>query len=265
MAIGFLLSRPSSMARNAAMAVLVLAAGGVIASLSRGAWVGIAIAISAMMVFWSARSRLLLAVGAVAMVPVGALAFLNLLPVAITDRVATAVDYFRFIDVSTVAVTPENYAVIERVAHWQAALNMIEAHPLLGVGAGNYSAVYSQYMVPGWTLSLGHAHNFYLNMAAETGIPGLLVYLAVLVVAAIHVMGWLVRSRQGGSASHYQLWRGILAGVLGGLVASAVHNMFDNLFVHGMSIQLGMLLALAQLAAIGLSGRVSDSRSQQIS
>lgn len=265
MAVGFLLTRPSSRARNAVLAVLALAAGGVVASLSRGAWVGIALAISAMMVFWGTRSRLLLGVGALAMTPLGALAYMNLLPAEITDRIATAVDYFRFIDVRSQVVTSENWAVIERVAHWQAALDMISAHPLLGVGAGNYSAVYEQYMVPGWTLSLGHAHNFYLNMAAETGIPGLLVYLTVLVVAAIHVVRWLVRSRGEGTAPRQLLRRGILVGVLGALVASAIQNMFDNLFVHGMSIQLGMLLALAQLAASGLSGQVSNSRSQPAS
>ncbi len=293
MAIGFLLTKPSSRARNAALAVLVLAAAGVFASLSRGAWVGIAIAIAAMMVFWSARSRLLLGVGALAMTPVGALMFMNLLPVEITDRLATAVDYFRFINVYDIRVTPENWSVIERVAHWQAAINMIEAHPLLGVGAGNYSAVYSHYMVPGWTLSLGHAHNFYLNMAAETGILGLLVYVTFLAVAAVHVMKWLVRSGKltdlthrppslrgkgeefssprgrgirgevlGGEVSTRNLlWRGILVGVLGALVASSIHNMFDNLFVHGMSIQLGMLLAFAQLATAGLLGKIPDSRS----
>ena len=265
MTVGVLLSRPSPRTRNAVLLVLLLAAGGVLASMSRGAWVGITLAVAAMMVLWSARTRLLLGIGALAVVPAGALAFLNLLPVEITDRVATAVDYFRFIDVSTVTVTPENWSVIERVAHWQAALNMISAHPLLGVGAGNYSAVYSQYMVPGWTLSLGHAHNFYLNMAAETGIPGLLVYLTVLVVAAIHVVKWLARSGERQINPRQYLWRGVLAGVLGALVASAVHNMFDNLFVHGMSIQLGMLLALAQVAATSLSGQVFNSRSQPTS
>jgi putative inorganic carbon (hco3(-)) transporter len=265
MAVGFLLARPAPRARNAVLAVLMLAVAGVTASLSRGAWMGIGLAICVMMVFWSQRSRLVLATGALASTPLAALAFMNLLPPEISNRLATAVDYFRFIDPRQEVLTPDNWAVIERVAHWQAALDMIAAHPLLGVGAGNYPAVYEQYMVQGWSEPLGHAHNFYLNIAAETGMLGLFAYLAVLVVAATFTVKWLVRSGRPGDLTALPLWRGIMLGVLGTLVASAVHNMFDSLFVHGMSVQLGIILALAQLAATGLLGQLSPSRSQPIS
>jgi membrane protein implicated in regulation of membrane protease activity len=54
---------------------------------------------------------------------------------------------------------------------------MFLAHPLLGVGAGNYDPAYARYHVPGWNLSLGHAHNYYINAAAETGGIGLAIFL----------------------------------------------------------------------------------------
>lgn len=285
LAVGYLLTRPGTVARNTVLAICLLALAAVGASLSRGAWVGIALAFGVMMVFWNRRSKLLLSAGALATAPVAALAFLNMLPDEITSRLATAVDYFRFIDVRNEVATPENWAVIERVAHWQAALDMISAHPLFGVGAGNYPAVYEFYMVEGWKEPLGHAHNFYLNITAETGVFGFLVYATILIVAGIQIMTWLVRSGRiaarmpkpasrtsqalqtrplsagegGGPISpHRHLWRGILLGVMGSLVASGVHNMFDSLFVHSMSVQLGMILALAQVAATALAGRVSS-------
>ncbi len=281
LAVGLLLSRPSPKVRNYAIVALAAAATGVIVSLSRGAWVGIGIGFSLMMLFWSRRTRVLLSIGVIASAPLGALAFMNLLPPVITTRVAIAFDYFRFVDITQVQLTSDNWAVIERMAHWEAALGMIAAHPWFGVGAGNYPVVYKWYAVQGWPLSLGHAHNFYLNMAAETGIPGGFIYICFVLTALISTMVWLVRSgnlqkvathtslRLGHRAkstnsvaamdagidrSSVLFWRGILLGVLGALVASSLHNLFDNLFVHGMNVQLGMILALGQLAADALFG-----------
>jgi hypothetical protein len=39
--------------------------------------------------------------------------------------------------------------------------------------------------------------------------------------------------------------RGVAAGLLGMLVALAIHHGFDDLFVHGMHIQVGIGLGLA--------------------
>lgn len=266
LAIGLLMARPGRRLQYYTLVALVLAVSAVGMSLSRGAWVGISLAVAVMMVFWSHYSRILLAAGTLAATPIGALAFLNLLPPEVTDRLTTAFDYFRFVDVTQEVVTPENYAVLERVAHWQAAINMIADNPLFGVGAGNYPAVYDTYSVRGWNVALGHAHNFYLNITAETGFVGLVVYLAIFVIAFLHAMKWLVRGHiidVGASRPRSQelLWRGVLAGVLGSLVASCVHNLFDSLFVHGMSIQLGMILALGQLSAVGLAQSLVRSRS----
>jgi O-antigen ligase len=275
MAVGLLLTRPSPRVRNYTLAVGLLAGGAVGMSLSRGAWLGISLALCTMALFWSRRSRILLSIGILASTPAAILAFMNLLPAEISSRITTALDYFRFVNVTQEELTTQNWAVIERVAHWQAALDMIAAHPLFGVGAGNYPAVYQWYAVQGWPESLGHAHNFYLNMAAETGIPGLLVYLSFVVTALISTMVWLGRagripdpspqppspmgnegraspSLQGSDHPSPRFWRGILLGVLGALVASSMHNMFDNLFVHSMNVQLGIILALGQLSAHAL-------------
>jgi len=189
---------------------------------------------------------------------------------------------------------------------------MIAASPLLGMGAGNYPAVYEWFAVRGWNEALGHAHNFYLNIAAETGLVGVAVYLSIFIVALLHTVKALLQGarascpprvvgqginpcrpavvgevvgdgqrrasmspgrkgtspfptgRGGGPVGgrHSQaIWRGILLGVLGSLVAVCVHNMFDSLFVHGMSIQLGMILALGQLSATALSQPLLRSQS----
>jgi len=159
-----------------------------------------------------------------------------LLPGSITQRFSDLSPYLRPTDVTGVHVTDENFAVVERLAHWQAAAGMINDHPLLGVGIGNYVPVYPAYAVPGWKDPLGHAHNYYLNIAAEAGLLGLGAY--VLFLLASLRQGW------SGTRSLVGLHQAVGLGILGVLTAFAVHSLFDNLYVHGMNMHLAMLLGL---------------------
>ena len=115
---------------------------------------------------------------------------------------------------------------------------MFRDHPWLGIGPGNYSAAYGDYFLPGWLDPLGHAHNYYLNLAAETGALGLAAYLLTLSLA--------FRAALRGLQAPAPFWRTVAIGTLGALVAIAFHSVFDNLFVHGVSVQMGALLGLAQ-------------------
>ncbi|MFQ6057446.1 MAG: O-antigen ligase family protein [Anaerolineae bacterium] len=188
---------------------------------------------------------------------------LDLLPPTVTARLGSVIEASIPVDVSNVEVTDENFATIERLAHWQAALGMWRDHPWLGVGIGNYVAAYPRYALPRWDDPLGHAHNYYLNIAAETGLVGLIAYLLFLVAA--FWQAWQVSLR----ASHpLALWntsyprsdsveavystglaRGVAIGVLGLLTALSTHSLFDNLYVHGMGIQVGLALGLVHLVA----------------
>jgi putative inorganic carbon (HCO3(-)) transporter len=160
----------------------------------------------------------------------------SLLPTAITNRFSDFLPYVQAIDVRRVQLTDENFAVVERLAHWEAAWRMLEDRPLLGVGVGNYVPTYPAYALPGWKDPLGHAHNYYLHVAAETGIVGLAVY--VLLIAACFWHGWLAARSLTGPGQCVAL------GVLGVLGAFAVHSLFDNLYVHGMNMHVAMLLGL---------------------
>jgi O-antigen ligase len=56
---------------------------------------------------------------------------------------------------------------------------MVQAHPWAGVGIGNFKPMMLEYREEGSTVD-SMAHNTYLEMAAELGLPGLAVYLAIL-------------------------------------------------------------------------------------
>ena len=82
--------------------------------------------------------------------------------------------------ISFTAPSQADYSTAERLAHWIAGIHMFLAHPWLGVGIGNYPDVYQNYYITIFVNSLGHAHNYYINVAAEMGAIGLTVFLLFL-------------------------------------------------------------------------------------
>ena len=128
---------------------------------------------------------------------------------------------------------------------------MFAAHPILGVGAGNYDAAYARYVVDlsTWPESLGHAHNYYINAAAETGILGLLAFSAFTV--CVLVAAWRLVRAVSSSARHDAstapgqplATRALAVGLFAVFVAFTVHNATDDLFVHAMELQFALYVA----------------------
>ena len=65
-----------------------------------------------------------------------------------------------------------------RVGIWVSTTAMISDHPFVGIGWGAYQFVYPQYnyYVADPNIIIYHAHNIYLNYAAEVGIVGALAF-----------------------------------------------------------------------------------------
>jgi O-antigen ligase len=96
--------------------------------------------------------------------------------------------FLGLVQISFLEPTSQDYSTAERLAHWFAGLHMFLDHPLLGVGIGNYADAYPQYFITIFTDPLGHAHNYYINIAAETGSIGLIAF--ALFLLAVFVAGW---------------------------------------------------------------------------
>lgn len=102
------------------------------------------------------------------------------------------------------------------------SLRIIAAHPLVGVGTGGFEAAYGAEISQTQARVSNNPHNQYLLTAAQLGLPGLLLLLAVFVLA------W----RRGGQleAPERLLLRGFL-------VAFAVGNLFNSfLFDHAEAL-----------------------------
>ncbi len=237
-----LLRQPRRSARGMGLGALGL--GGLallalIASGSRGAWLGAATAMGTLIVMLPARSRW----GFAALAAIAFLgAFLSIsgrIPAPLQVRLAGVLEELRITDVRGAEVNTANFAIVERLAHWQAALEMIRAHPWWGVGFGNYAAAYPTYALIRWPNPLGHAHNIYLNVAAETGGIGLLLYLALWMV--IGAQTWRAWRRNAG-------WRrGLAAGLMGAWMHLHVHQFFDNLYVANLPLLLALYGAWVEL------------------
>jgi O-antigen ligase len=163
------------------------------------------------------------------------------LPASVTGRVGSVAETFVTWDVADSEVTDANFATVERVAHWQAAAAMWADSPWVGQGPGHYELVYDRYRLPRWPDALGHAHNYYLHVLAETGIIGLATYLAFIGAALVFTVRAALRP-----ATRLQAALGLgLVGVFGAVV---IHSLTDNVFVHDMTVHLGLLIGLTHAA-----------------
>ena len=144
-----------------------------------------------------------------------------------------------------------NWADQERTAHWAAATEMIEARPVTGVGAGQFSEHYRD-ATHFWRfrVSQGHAHNAYLQVAAEVGLPGLLAY-AGLLCAVLGSVIWRLKS-------NHEDW--LAVGVAAMTTALLVHQLVDYLHV----LSLGLLFAGLWAAALPTSIKGKSSRELNI-
>jgi O-antigen ligase len=155
-------------------------------------------------------------------------------------------------DVRGVPINDANYALIERQAHWQAALNMLTDHPWTGVGFSNYQPLYEQYRLLNWPMPLGHAHNIYLNVAAETGIIGLGLYLLLWISVFVLTFRTIRRAQA--------LDRAVAVGLMSAWIYLGTHMLVDNLYVNNTHLLIGTLLGLlAAIAARASSDRFSIS------
>jgi putative inorganic carbon (HCO3(-)) transporter len=232
-----------------ALAGLLLAA--LLMSWSRGAWLGFGAAALALGLAWPRKWWVGLAlVGGGLLLGFAALRF-NLLPASIADRLTGFTDFTQTFDVRGVDINSANYAVLERLAHWQAAEEMARYHPLLGVGFGNYEPVYPGYALINWDQALGHAHNFYLNLLAETGVVGLTAY-GVLWIVVIGLT-WRVTRQAAGWA------RGVALGLFGTWAHLSVHHLVDKLYVANLHLHIGALLGVLSVL-VALTSSPSPAR-----
>ncbi|MCA0456662.1 MAG: O-antigen ligase family protein [Chloroflexi bacterium] len=108
-----------------------------------------------------------------------------------------------------------------RLDMWRSAAAITRDYPITGVGVGIYGRAFRTYRDPTIVQDkLASAHNAYLNTAAETGIPGILVsiWLGIVIIRT-----WYKNWKTTESPARKLR----LAGAFGALLGLGVHSMVD--------------------------------------
>jgi len=83
-----------------------------------------------------------------------------------------------------------------RVYLWASTMDMVKQHPILGVGLGNFKVIYPLYRSSDERrttpkgIKYTHPHNDFLLVLAETGLPGLLSFLTILILLGTGPVSW---------------------------------------------------------------------------
>ena len=243
-----LISRRSPALRTVAFGAAVLSLAGIVLTVSRSGLIALFVAALAAVVFagrW--RPRVLVISGLV---------------------IASAVFYFAFLAPETARqrVTTSQEGGHGREDIWRVGWRMVEAHPVRGVGAGNFSTTSIHYLLiqPGLLRRSDFivdtqkvAHNAYLQAWAETGVIGLALFLGVILGLLACSLKAIRRFERDGNLLMEVLTRAQLIACIG---------LLTSLFFSSdqFNKQLWLLLAMGPaMLAMRESARCDSARARQ--
>ena len=154
----FLQERTSRRDKLLYLAASILILGGVLSTFGRSAWLAIFVVLplGTLVINW--RHFLKITIPAIILVSV----FVFSVPV-VRQRFTSSFN------------TLQNQ---DRVNLWKTSVRMIVDHPITGIGPGLFGSTFPDYKVPGEYDATGHAHNDYLNLAAQSGFLALLAWIS---------------------------------------------------------------------------------------
>ncbi len=211
--------------------VLVLMSVNLILTLTRAAWVSVAIATFCIICYWLItvpKNRwIYLSILLLCFLPFLILFKFNVFNVKslqhITSRFQTMIEH------------PQGF-MGERPKWWGMSLQLMRQYPLNGIGLGRFRHEYQlntsseQYDMP------YHAHNIYLHIAVEHGIPSLFLFIWMLVLIWREL--FLMRQATGFSGL------GRFIGTSGFLISALIYGLADNVLHHRSLLIFWFILGL---------------------
>jgi putative inorganic carbon (HCO3(-)) transporter len=148
------------------------------------------------------------------------------------------------------AKDPSNVALSFRLSVWKATIQLLQDHPLLGVGLRGYKTVIRSYIPAGAPNDALYAHNLWLTFWAEVGLLGVVAF-------ALIYFGLLWRGARGlrhAATSERPLRWGLTAAFL----MIGIHGLLDTPYwKNDLSLEFWMLagVEVALLGALRPAGR----------
>ncbi|WP_170270129.1 O-antigen ligase family protein [Heliorestis acidaminivorans] len=182
-----------------------------VVTFSRGAWLGLALAIVLFGAIYDRRLIAGLLIGAI------------LLPIAlpsVADRVSYLLspDYF------------SKSAQGGRIDRWNMALEKVQEKPLTGIGLGQFGGAAADHNKDFLSHPTLYTDNYYLKTAAETGLIGFFSFIFLMIA--------VMRMAFGVAAHAPPHLKALATGVACGLTGVVFHNAVENVFEVPMMVVL---------------------------
>jgi len=204
----------------------VILLGLVLITLSRGAWLGL---IAAICFLGLLENRKILYVTVVILL------FLGIIMPHLVKTPANIFERAKSISILS------NSSNLDRRVIWQAAMQMIKDKPLFGHGLSTFMGNFARYGKEYYYLRHGiipYAHNCYLQMAAETGIVGLVSFLTLIGTFFIYTVMSLKKIKD-------KFYHAVLSGASAGIIVTLVHSLVDtNLYSLQLSVLFWIMLGI---------------------
>jgi len=260
LAAGLALSAPRGRSAFAWWSVTALIAGALVATLTRGAWIGaLAVALSFAVVSrageWKASRRRKLLVGGLLIAVVGVA---SVAIVAIRPRLAG--------DATTLSALLTSLSN-GRTVIWMTSLRSWLAHPITGWGPDGFGAAFQSAVGADWYAIVDglqttiNAHDIFVQTVVTLGIPGLALTLWALGRAAVVSLRGLRPARGPSRALLVALWAALI-----GMIVALVFGVTVPAVTVWLWLTVGLLLAplshrvaaphgavLATVAVLGLA------------
>lgn len=136
-----------------------------------------------------------------------------------------------------------------RLAIWSATAMMIEDYPLFGVGPGNFHDRYIEYRASQTGRNLSHAHNDFLNTAAESGLPAVGLFLLLWIMVLLYLY-------KGYKACPEGAQKGM---ILGSLIASVVFLIMSQFEAFFFDEEVRLLLMFVWGVGMAVIGNLRAS------
>ncbi len=210
------------------MPALVVA---LVATFSRNAWVGACAGIGVL--FLIRDFRLL------GLLPVFAALFIAFAPSRLTDRLWSTFEVRQHANASP-TIEASIQSSRDRVAMLKSGLRIIRDHPWTGVGPDMVRVVYPHYRDPAAVKQLNpHLHNVPIQIAAERGLPALVIWVAFIVML---LRDFIAGRRRATYVS-------VTTGALAAVVALVAAGMFEYNFGDSEVLMLFLTVVTLPYAA----------------
>jgi putative inorganic carbon (hco3(-)) transporter len=148
-------------------------------------------------------------------------------------------------DTATIGDADPEGSADARYNIWRVARQIISENPATGIGLGAYQLAHATYtgrmVVPPAARGFRDTHSTYLNVAAETGIPGLILFMAM--IGTVAGGAEVTRRRAAGTPRARQIFALQL-----GLLAFLMHGIFGSLSkLSFLYIQLAVIWVVTEV------------------